>query len=93
MKDRVEGEKVIVFSKSYCPYCSKVKQLLESEGIPYTVVELDQHEQGQELQRILLRLTGQRTVPNVFIKGGHVGGASETLETYRSGELYKLLGE
>mmetsp|Transcript_26324 Transcript_26324/g.57063 ORF Transcript_26324/g.57063 Transcript_26324/m.57063 type:complete len:141 (-) Transcript_26324:91-513(-) len=91
VKDRIEGSKVIVFSKSYCPYCRKVKTLLDEEGVPYTVLELDTHEDGASLQRILYQITGQRTVPNVFVKGGHVGGASDTIEAYRSGELAKLL--
>ena len=91
VKDRIEDSKVIVFSKSYCPYCRKVKTLLDEEGIPYTVLELDTHDNGAELQRILLQMTGQRTVPNVFVKGGHVGEASDTIEAYRDGELAKLL--
>ena len=110
VKNRIAGRKVIVFSKSYCPYCTRVKQLLKSEGIPFTVVELDQHKRygtmmlwllhtsltkcvrsGVEIQDVLRKLTGQRTVPNVFIKGTHVGGASDTMAAYQSGRLAQLL--
>lgn len=91
VKDRISDSKVIVFSKSYCPYCQKVKTLLDEEGVPYTVLELDTHKDGAQLQRILHQLTGQRTVPNVFVKGGHVGGASDAIEAYQTGELAKLL--
>ncbi|GKU86164.1 hypothetical protein SLEP1_g726 [Rubroshorea leprosula] len=32
--------------------------------------------QGPQLQKILERLTGQHTVPNVFIGGKHIGGCT-----------------
>ena len=93
LKQRIDEEQVIVFSKTYCPYCKRVKALLDSENIPYTVVELDTNKNGAEYQRLLLQLTGQRTVPNVFVKGVHVGGASDTIEAYRNGTLAKLLSK
>lgn len=30
-----------VFSKSYCPYCKKIKELFLLEKMPHKVVELD----------------------------------------------------
>ena len=93
IQERIQGEHVLVFSKSYCPYCQQVKALLDSEGVPYTVVELDTHKNGAEYQRILLQLTGQRTVPNVFINGRHIGGASDTMDAYQNGTLSTLLGK
>lgn len=35
---------------------------------------------GLELQDALYELTGQRTVPNVFIGGEHIGGNSDVQE-------------
>ena len=87
----VAKHQVVIFSKSYCPYCRQVKDLLTREGIPYMVVELDLHENGAVLQRILYQSTGQRTVPSVFVNGRHIGGASDTLAKWESGELSALL--
>ena len=38
----VANNKVMVFSKSTCPFCTKIKQLFDSLGFKYEVLELDQ---------------------------------------------------
>ncbi|KAH9315273.1 hypothetical protein KI387_023900, partial [Taxus chinensis] len=60
--------------KTYCPYCTQVKQLLSRLGAKPHVVELDTESDGPDLQAALKEWTGQRTVPNVFIGGTHIGG-------------------
>ena len=45
--------KVMIFSKSYCPFCDKVKNLFKSLNIEFTAVELDQVEEGDEMQKVL----------------------------------------
>lgn len=58
------------------------------------VVELDElGAQGPQIQKVLERLTGQHTVPNVFIGGKHIGGCTDTVKLYRKGELEPLLSE
>ncbi|KAL2111309.1 hypothetical protein VUR80DRAFT_10263 [Thermomyces stellatus] len=96
-KHKVEGlidqSKVVVFSKSYCPFCNATKSTLSSLGAEYTVYELDQLVDGTEQQDALQVLTGQRTVPNVFIDRKHIGGNSEVQSLLKSGELEKRLRE
>lgn len=41
VKDLIEKNKIVVFSKSNCPYSNKVKDLLSSKNIAYKAVELD----------------------------------------------------
>ena len=65
---------VVVYSKSWCPYCAQTKALFDSMDQPYTAIELDNLEDGDKLQAALLEMTQQRTVPNVFIGGQHLGG-------------------
>ena len=55
---------MVVFSKSYCPYASKAKQTLASEGAVFHVIELDQRADGAAIQAALADKTGRRTVPN-----------------------------
>ena len=78
-----------MFSKSYCPYCRATKQLLSSQGVKAYVIELDEVNDGDEIQSALADITGQRTVPNVFIGHKHIGGNSD-LQALKS-ELPKLL--
>ena len=38
----VNDNKVVVFSKSYCPYCRATKSLLDGKNAKYFLMELDQ---------------------------------------------------
>ena len=38
----IKDNKVMVFSKSTCPFCVRIKQLFDSLGIQYTAIKLDQ---------------------------------------------------
>ena len=51
----------------------------------------DQMDNGPEIQSALLDISGQRTVPNVFIKGKHLGGNDDTQAAARSGKLEEML--
>ncbi|KAG8128101.1 putative Thioredoxin reductase 3-like protein [Naja naja] len=83
---------VMIFSKSYCPFCRKVKDLFHTLGVEYSALELDKIDDGPSIQEVLLELTSQRTVPNVFINGNHIGGCDQTFQVYHNGTLQKLLG-
>ncbi|KAG2278287.1 hypothetical protein Bca52824_060842 [Brassica carinata] len=83
---------VVVFSKTYCGYCQKVKQLLTQLGATFKVLELDEMSDGGEIQSALSEWTGQSTVPNVFIKGKHIGGCDRVMES-KQGKLVPLLTE
>ena len=60
---QIKENKVAVFSKSYCPYCKKAKEALSSTGLKdYALVELDERDDGDEIQDILKGITGGRSV-------------------------------
>ncbi|CAO1625377.1 unnamed protein product [Parajaminaea phylloscopi] len=85
---------VAVFSKSYCPYCKQAKEILQAQELSADkvgILELDQIEDGADIQAYLGDKTSQRTVPNIFIKGQHIGGCSDLVAAEKSGELKKLL--
>ena len=69
---------MVIYSKTWCPYCTQCKELLDSMGQPYAVVELDRRDDGEAVQAALLSLTQQRTVPSVFVAGKHIGGNDDT---------------
>jgi len=81
----------MIYSKTYCPFCNRVKSLFASLDVDVTVAELDQIVEGEQIQDILASLTGQRTVPSVFIGGEHIGGCDDTHQLHASGELEKLI--
>ncbi|KAI9814158.1 MAG: hypothetical protein M1832_005969 [Thelocarpon impressellum] len=73
----IDDNAVAVFSKSYCPYCKASKALLTELGAKFYLIELDQVDDGSDIQNALEKITGQRTVPNIFIKQQHIGGNSD----------------
>ncbi|XP_039263418.2 thioredoxin reductase 1, cytoplasmic-like [Styela clava] len=82
---------VMLFSKSYCPYCKEIKKLFNSLGISFHALELDLEENGEALQMALLELSGQKTVPNTYINGVHLGGADATKSAHSEGRLLSML--
>ncbi len=57
--ESVRGHKgVLVFSKTTCPYCDRVKKAFDSKSIPYSVVELDRVDKSPEIRTELTRLSG-----------------------------------
>ena len=87
----IESADVVVFSKSWCPFCMQTKGLFETLQVPVTYIELDELADGADMQAELAQMSGQRTVPNVFIKGQHLGGNDDTQRAARSGKLQELL--
>jgi glutaredoxin 3 len=83
---------VVIYSKSYCPFCTKTKDLFKGMGVEAKVYELDNMPDGADIQSALGELTGQRTVPNVFVAGKHIGGNSEAQTAASAGTLKELLG-
>ncbi|KAL4703536.1 hypothetical protein ACJJTC_010156 [Scirpophaga incertulas] len=77
IKDTVAKEKVVIFSKSYCPYCTMAKEVFTAINHPATIIELDERKDGNEIQNELSQITGFRTVPQVFVNGSCVGGGTD----------------
>ncbi|WMV32273.1 hypothetical protein MTR67_025658 [Solanum verrucosum] len=92
-KEIVSGNPVAVFRQLHLDFCILVKDLLSKLGATFKAVELDSEKDGSEIQAALAEWTGQRTVPNVFIGGKHIGGCDATTALHREGKLVPLLTE
>lgn len=77
-----------VYTSPSCGYCSAAKQLLTSRG--YEFEEIDLWSNPQLMQEIM-RKSGQRTVPQIFIGEHSVGGYQELRAAASSGELEALI--
>lgn len=89
----IANDHVFIASKSYCPFCKRAKSvLLDKYGVDDAeVLELDELADGSEIQAYLLEQSGQRTVPNIYIKGKHIGGCDDILGLDQSGKLKAML--
>tara|TARA_B110000971_G_scaffold61256_1_gene62507 strand:+ start:120 stop:374 length:255 start_codon:yes stop_codon:yes gene_type:complete len=80
---------IIMYSSSYCPFCTNAERLLEEKGFDITQKILID-EDPNELEK-MMKLTGKRTVPQIFIDNTYIGGFDELRASDLSGELDKLL--
>lgn len=79
---------VVIYRTRFCGYCVLAQRLLDQRGIPYREVDVS----GDSNARAwLMKTTGQRTVPQIFIGGRPVGGYRELAVLARSGELEQWL--
>ena len=75
--DAIKPLDVFIFSKDGCPFCAKVKGILQDQEIAYEEVELNR----TQTIRAVRAVTGRDTVPQVFINGEYIGGSGE-VEAY-----------
>ena len=78
-----------IYSKDWCPFCSKAKSLLQSKQLEY--VEIDITSDLEHEQEMITR-SGRRTVPQIFIDGDSIGGYDDLANFNATGELDQLLG-
>jgi glutaredoxin 3 len=65
---------VKIFTTTYCGYCVRAKDLLTRKGVSYEEVDVTDDD---EMRMKLVRMSGQRTVPQIWIGDTHVGGYSD----------------
>lgn len=81
--------KVVIYTTSYCPYCTGAKALLRSKKIAFDEIDvtLDSARRAE-----MERLSKRRTVPQIFIDDQSIGGYDEARRLDATGELDRLLG-
>jgi glutaredoxin 3 len=80
--------KIEIYTTNVCPYCVRAKDLLTRKGASYTEISA---EDPEVRMKMVERAGGQRTVPQIFINGQHVGGSDELYALDREGKLDPLL--
>jgi glutaredoxin 3 len=82
---------VRMFTTLTCPYCVRAKALLRQRGVD-TIDEIRVDIEADQRDR-MVRLTGRRTVPQIFIGETHVGGCDDLIALDQRGGLMPLLGQ
>ena len=82
-------KQVKIYSKNYCPYCQRAKALFDQKGVTYTEINL---EGKRDELMALIKETGMRTVPQIYIGDEFIGGFSELSELDKKGLLDSKLG-
>jgi len=80
LKREIEQEPCIIYSTTTCPWCHHAENFLEKMQVQCRKIDLDISRTNQLKSIVLAEHTKQRTVPNIFIMGMHIGGF-DTLQT------------
>jgi len=94
---KIASKKVMVFSKSGCPFCTKAKAVFKTylgdalSEEDYEVLEIGGLDNCGDIQDYLAKLTGGRSVPRVFINQKFIGGGDDVVSKDKNGQLKKLL--
>jgi glutaredoxin 3 len=81
--------RVMMYTASYCGYCVRAERLLAARGVE-DVVKIRVDEEPAE-RMAMMRRTGRRTVPQIYIGDRHVGGYDDLAALDRAGGLMPLL--
>ncbi|XP_012934368.1 glutaredoxin 2 isoform X4 [Heterocephalus glaber] len=91
IQETISDNCVVIFSKTSCSYCTMAKKIFQDMNVNYKVVELDMLEYGSQFQDALYKMTGERTVPRIFVNGTFIGGATDTHRLHKEGKLLPLV--
>jgi len=79
---------VVIFSLKECPHCKRSKALFEELELEFVEISLSDY---PEKRSDMLQLADRLTVPQIFIGGHHVGGASDLQKLHDDKKLQTLL--
>jgi len=79
---------VTVYTRAFCPYCTRAVALLERKGA--CVTEIDATGCPQKRQEMIDR-SGRWTFPQIFVGDMHVGGCDDLHALEQRGGLDALL--
>ena len=80
---------IVIYTKSFCPYCDAAKSLLRRKGAPFDEISVDGDRAVQAA--MAAKAGGRRTVPQIFIGATHVGGSDDLHDLEDMGKLDGLL--
>ncbi|MEO6199397.1 MAG: glutaredoxin 3 [Sphingomicrobium sp.] len=82
--------KVEIYTKQFCPFCWRALDLLSRKAVDFEEIAVDGG--GPKRALMIERANGRTTVPQIFIRGEHVGGCTELFRLDEDGRLDALLG-
>lgn len=83
-------KKIEIYTKSYCPYCHRAKDLLQSKNARFIEYDVTSDPAREQEMR---RRSGRTTVPEIFIDDRLIGGCDDLMALEEKGALDPLLGE
>jgi cysteine synthase A len=91
-------EPVVMFALEWCEFCWSARKFFDKLGIAYRSVDLDSvaYQDGNfggEIRHVLAAQTGQKTIPQIYVGGVHLGGCTDLFDSFKDGRLAPLLAK
>jgi len=92
----IAAEPVVMFALEWCEFCWSVRKLFAALGIAYRSVDIDSvdfqaGDRGVKIRAVLARRTGSPTIPQIYVAGRQIGGATDLFDAMREGSLQSLM--
>ena len=85
------SERIVIHSKTNCPYCVKAKDFLKDKGISFQEIVYDPtSEEYETLKNALLERTNFKTFPQIFVGAEFVGGYTDLVDSYSTLKFHQL---
>lgn len=84
----MQPTKITVYTKENCPFCVRAKALLTRKGVAFEEIPVEGRD---DLRTWLVEVTGQRTVPQVFVGERSLGGYTDVAALDKDGKLDPIL--
>jgi glutaredoxin 3 len=81
--------RITMYATAVCPYCIQAERLLKAKGV--VAIDKVRVDVDPSLRDEMMRRTGRRTVPQIYIDDFHVGGYDDLAALDRHGKLVPLL--
>ena len=91
-----ESQPVVMFALEWCEFCWSVRRMFTAYRIPYRSVDLDsvpyqKDDWGGQIRAALAARTTWKTIPQIFVGGEFIGGATDVFDAWKTGKLPALL--
>lgn len=81
-------KKVEIYTLDYCPYCQKAKIFFDEHNISFNEIPCEDDEDNKRVElKEKFKLNELATFPQIVIDGVHIGGYSDLIAKYSSGEI------
>ncbi|WP_299008301.1 glutaredoxin 3 [uncultured Caulobacter sp.] len=80
--------KVTIYTRPFCPYCSRALALLSEKGADFTEIEAGM---DPALRQEMMQRSGRNTFPQIFVGDQHIGGCDDMMALEEQGKLDALL--
>jgi glutaredoxin 3 len=79
---------ITIYAAGWCPYCQRAKNLLVQRNLGFIEINV---EDDPKFRDEMVKRSGRRSIPQIFIGERHIGGCDDLFALDRSGELDRLI--